>query len=43
LGGLYAAAIAALGHRAVVVDSNAAFIAGISAIWQRQFPLRPPA
>jgi 2-dehydro-3-deoxygalactonokinase len=36
LGGLYAAAIDALGHQAVLVDSNAAFVAGISAIWQRR-------
>lgn len=35
LGGLYAAAIDALGHRAVVVDSSAAFVTGISAIWKR--------
>lgn len=36
LGELYAAAIDALGHRSAVVDSNAAFVAGISAIWQRR-------
>jgi 2-dehydro-3-deoxygalactonokinase len=36
LGGLYAAAIDALGHRAVVVNSADAFVAGISAIWQRR-------
>lgn len=36
LGGLYAAAIDALGHQAVVVDSTTAFVAGISAIWQRR-------
>jgi 2-dehydro-3-deoxygalactonokinase len=36
LGGLYAAAIEALGHRAVVVDSTTAFVTGISAIWQRR-------
>lgn len=35
LGGLYAAAIDALGRRSAVVDSSAAFVAGISAIWQR--------
>lgn len=36
LGGLYAAAIDALGHRAVAVNSADAFLAGISAIWQRR-------
>jgi 2-dehydro-3-deoxygalactonokinase len=36
MGGLYAAAIDALGHRAAVVDSSAAFVAGISAIWLRR-------
>lgn len=36
LGGLYAAAIDALGQQAVVVYSSSAFVAGISAIWQRR-------
>lgn len=36
LGGLYVAAIAALGHQGVVADSTTAFVAGISAIWQRR-------
>ena len=36
LGGLYAAAITALGHRAVVVDSASAFVAGIAAVWRRR-------
>ena len=34
LGGLYAAAIALAGGRAVSVDSQAAFVAGITAIWR---------
>lgn len=36
LGGLYAAAIDALGQQALVVDSTEALVAGISAIWQRR-------
>lgn len=34
LGGLYAAAIAALGGRSVAVDSHAAFVAGITRLWK---------
>ena len=36
LGGLYAAAITALGHQAMVVDSASAFVAGIAAVWRRR-------
>jgi 2-dehydro-3-deoxygalactonokinase len=35
LGALYEAAIASLGGRAHAVDSRAAFLAGIKAIWSR--------
>lgn len=35
LGGLYAAAVEALGGRADVIESHAAFLAGIVAIWER--------
>ncbi len=34
LGGLYAAAIGAVGGQAVMVDSHAAFVAGITRLWE---------
>ena len=34
LGALYAAAIAAIGGSSVAVDSHAAFVAGITRIWE---------